>query len=166
MPGKPGSLGSTPIVADFAVKSSAIFRQIAADFPASIEPQKPQCAGSPADRMSRRVYARGSFGEHRGRFLVAKTRSAGARPPGATRLPIRRPYGCAINQQRFRRSRKMRIIVILLSLMTLALGGCQGNRLNGSTAAPVAVGGDLGGLGVGGEHRAQAGRDVVDLGAG
>ena len=32
----------------------------------------------------------------------------------------------------------MRIIVILLSLMTLALGGCQGNRLNGSTAAPVA----------------------------
>ena len=43
----------------------------------------------------------------------------------------------------------MRIIVILLSLMTLALGGCQGNRLNGSTAAPVAVGGDLGGLGVG-----------------
>ena len=36
----------------------------------------------------------------------------------------------------------MRIIVILLSLMTLALGGCQGNRLNGSTAAPVAVGGD------------------------
>ena len=121
MPGKPGSLGSTPIVADFAVKSSAIFRQIAADFPASIEPQKPQCAGSPADRMSRRVYARGSFGEHRGRFLVAKTRSAGARPPGATRLPMRRPYGCAINQQRFRRSRKMRIIVILLSLMTLAL---------------------------------------------
>jgi hypothetical protein len=60
----------------------------------------------------------------------------------------------------------MRIIVILLSLATLALAGCQGNRLNGSTAAPVAVGGDLGGLGVGGEHRAQAGRDVVDLGAG
>ena len=60
----------------------------------------------------------------------------------------------------------MRIIVILLSLMTLALGGCQGNRLNGSTAAPVAVGGDLGRLGVGGEHRAQAGRHVVDLGAG
>ena len=41
----------------------------------------------------------------------------------------------------------MRIIVILLSLMTLALGGCQGNRLNGSTAAPVAVGGISAGLG-------------------
>jgi len=29
----------------------------------------------------------------------------------------------------------MRIIVILLSLATLALGGCQGNRLNGSAAS-------------------------------
>jgi hypothetical protein len=54
---------------------------------------------------------------------------------------------CEIRPWRFRWSRKMRIIVILLSLIKLALGGCQGNRLNGSTAAPVAVGGDLGGLG-------------------
>jgi hypothetical protein len=54
---------------------------------------------------------------------------------------------CEIRPWRFRRSREMRIIVILLSLMTLALGGCQGNRLNGSTAAPVAVGGISAGLG-------------------
>ena len=31
----------------------------------------------------------------------------------------------------------MRIIVILLSLATLALGGCQGNRLNGSASLSV-----------------------------
>ena len=42
--------------------------------------------------------------------------------------------------------------------LTLALGGCQGNRLNGSTAAPVAVGGDLGGLGVGNGGVTDAGR--------
>jgi hypothetical protein len=31
----------------------------------------------------------------------------------------------------------MRIIVILLSLATLALGGCQGNRLNGSASSTL-----------------------------
>ena len=38
------------------------------------------------------------------------------------------------------RSRKMRIIVILLSLTALGLSACQGNRLNGSASSSVAIG--------------------------
>ena len=34
----------------------------------------------------------------------------------------------------------LKIIAILLSLATLALGGCQGNRLNGSASSSVATG--------------------------
>jgi hypothetical protein len=48
--------------------------------------------------------------------------------------------GMCYQSQRFHRSQKMRIVVILLSLTALGLSSCQGNRLNGSTSSSVVTG--------------------------